>query len=80
LTNGTCIFNALLPQTSCHLGCATCLTYNYCLSCSIGYFLKHSNGKCLLCNSQNGLQQLWTCLEICGDGKIVNDECDDANR
>lgn len=47
----------------------------------LGYYLNKSSQICLACDTNMGLLlQSDGCKEVCGDGKLINQECDDGNR
>ena len=39
------------------------------------------NGSCISCNKVEGYEVInGECVEICGDGLVINDICDDGNN
>lgn len=82
LSNGgtSCLLPSI-PSVSCDDKCNYCLLPHQCLQCLMGYYLNKSSQICLNCDVKLGLQmQSDGCQEVCGDGMLINQECDDGNR
>jgi len=68
---------------SCDPTCKSCAGPNYdeCLECYPGYIYSTIDFTCKPCEYFTGLftNEELECEDICGDGIIVNKECDDGN-
>lgn len=83
-TTPNALGNLIGQCSQCHPTCKKCVgsLNTHCINCVSGLNLIATSNTCVTCDALNPgyfLNEQMECEDICGDGKIVNKQCDDGN-